>query len=64
MSKDDFILVLKDSGFNTGYASDTVPTIYVKSPYEINRAHTAIKEVIKEFGYAQSYGISIMTTGV
>jgi len=64
MSKDDFILVLKDRGFNTGYASDTVPTIYVKSPYEINRVHAAIKEVIKEYGYAQSYGISTMTTGM
>ena len=64
MSKDDFILALKDRGFNTGDTSDTVPTIYVKSPYEINRAHIAIKEIIKEVGYAQSYGISIMKTGV
>lgn len=60
MSKDEFVKELSGEGFDVGYDSNGVPTVYVEDPSGINRAHKQIKLLIKNVGYDQSYGISIL----
>lgn len=60
MSKDEFLKELSLEGFDVGFDSNGVPTVFVEDPLGINKAHRQIKLLIKNVGYDQSYGISTL----
>ncbi len=58
MSKEEFLTALTNKGLTADYANDGIPTVFVKDACEINEAHRVIKNVVKELGYVESYGIT------
>ncbi len=59
MSKDEFLIALNNEGYDADYRDNNVPTVFIEDALMIGSVNKAIKRLIKEYGYNQSYGISL-----
>jgi hypothetical protein len=60
VSKDEFVKELSQEGYDVGFSSYGIPTVFVKESSMFHTASLAIKAVSKKVGYDQSYGISLL----
>lgn len=60
MSKEEFVTILSDKGYNAGFSNNGIPTVFVNDSLDIKKVNKSIIELIREKGYSQSYGISLV----
>ncbi|MBQ7431376.1 hypothetical protein [Butyrivibrio sp.] len=61
MTKDEFILALQNEGYSAGVANNGIPTVFVTDASMISSVRSSLKQLIKQNGYCESYGIALTT---